>query len=70
MQVRQRQVTLNKRKTLVNTKGMYGSKFESETHFMSFAAIVATRNGTEGLNFHVRNVMTTRIKMSAWQQVG
>ncbi len=47
-QVRQRQVTLNEEKTLVNTKGVYGSKFGNETHFLSFAAIVATRNGTEG----------------------
>ncbi len=52
-QVRQRQVTLNEGKTLVNTKGVYGSKFGNETHFLSFAAIVATRNGTEGSNFHV-----------------
>ena len=52
-QVRQRQVTLNEGKTLVNTKGVYGSKFGKETHFLSFAAIVVTRNGTEGSNFHV-----------------
>ncbi len=52
-QVRQRQVTLDEGKTLVNTKGVYGSKFGNETHFLSFAAIVATRNGTEGSNFHV-----------------
>ncbi len=52
-QVRQRQVTLNGAKTLVNTKGVYGSKFGNETHFLSFAAIVSTRNGTEGSNFHV-----------------
>ena len=52
-QVRQRQVTLDEGKRLVNTKGVYGSKFGNETHFLSFAAIVATRNGTEGSNFHV-----------------
>ena len=52
-QVRQRQVTLDEGITLVNTKGVYGSKFGNETHFLSFAAIVATRNGTEGSNFHV-----------------
>ena len=53
-QVRQRQVTLDEGKTLVSTKGVvYGSKFGNETHFLSFAAIVATRNGTEGSNFHV-----------------
>ncbi len=50
---RQRLVTLNEGKTLVNTKWVYGSKFGNETHFLSFAAIVATRNGTEGSNFHV-----------------
>ncbi len=49
----QRQVTLDEGKTLVNTKGVYGSKFGNETHFLSFAAIAATRNGTEGSNFHV-----------------
>ena len=63
-QIRQRQVSLNEGKTLVNTMGEYGSKFGNETHFLSFAAIVATRNGTEGSNFHVRNAMTARIKMS------
>ena len=52
-QVRQRQVTLNEAKSLVKTKGVYGSKFGSETHFLSFAAIIATRNGIEGSNFHV-----------------
>ncbi len=50
-QVRQRQVTLNEGKTFVNTKWVYGSKFGNETHFLSFAAIVATRNGTEGSTF-------------------
>ncbi len=40
----QRQITLNEGKTLVNTEGVYGSKFGNETHFLSFAAIVATRN--------------------------
>ena len=62
-QVRQRHVTLNEGKTLVNTKGVYGSKFGNETHFLSFAGIVATRDGTEVSNFHVRNAMTTRIEM-------
>ena len=50
-QVRQRQITLNKRKTLVNTKGIYGSKFGNATRFMSFAAVVTTRNRTEGMNY-------------------
>ena len=29
-----------------------------------FAAIVTTRNGTENTNFHIRNTVITRIKMS------
>lgn len=48
----------------LNTKGAYGTKFENEMHFMSFAAIVTIGNGTEGSNFHSRNDMTTRIEMS------
>ncbi len=48
-QVRQRQVTLNDGKTLVYTKEVYGSKFGNETHFLSFAAIVAIRNWTRGI---------------------
>ncbi len=50
-------------KVVVNTN-VCGSKFGNETHFLSFVAFVATRNGTEDSNFHVRNAMTTRIKMS------
>ena len=34
-QVRQRQVTLNEGKTLVNIKGEYVSKFGNETYFLS-----------------------------------
>ncbi len=68
-QVRQRQVTLNEGKTLVNTKGVYGSKFGNETHFLSFAAIVATRNGTEGSKFHVWNAMIYQ-NWNVWLQVG
>ena len=31
---------------------------------MSFAAIIATRNGTEGSNFHIRNTMTAIVEVS------
>ena len=50
-QVRQRQVTLNEGKTPQG--GVHGSKFGNETHFLSFATIAATKNGTEDSNFHV-----------------
>ena len=35
------------------TLRVLSSMFRNETHFMSFAAIVATGNGTEGSNCHV-----------------
>ena len=31
---------------------------------MSFAAIVATRNGIEGSDFHIRNTMTAIVEVS------
>ena len=49
---------LNVTKTFINTKRVNSAKFGNEAHFMSFAAIIATRNGTEGPNFHIRNTMT------------
>ncbi len=61
-QVRQRQVTLNEGKTLVNTKGVYGSKFGNETHFLSFATIVATRNETD-LHFYLLLVLIKSIRL-------
>ena len=45
-------------KTFINAKRVDSTKFGNEAHFMSFAAIIATRNGTEGSNFHIRNTMT------------
>ena len=32
---------------------------------MSFAAIIATRIGTEGSNFHIRNTMTAIVEVSS-----
>ena len=43
---------------------MDSAKFGNEAHFMSFAAIIATRNGTEGSNFHIRNTMTAIVEVS------
>ena len=40
------------------------TKFGNEAHFMSFAAIIATRKGTEGSNFHIRNTMTAIVEVS------
>ena len=43
---------------------MDSAKFGNEAHFMSFAAFIATRNGTEGSNFHIRNTMTAIVEVS------
>ena len=50
---RQRQIELNLRKTFINATGVDSAKFGNEAHFMSFAVVVASRNGTEGPNFHI-----------------
>ena len=54
---------LNLTKTFINTKRVDSAKFGSEAHFMSFAAIIVTRNGTEGSNFHIRNTMTAIVEV-------
>ena len=43
-------MALNIRKAFINTRRVNSAKFGYEAHFMSFAAIVASRNGTEGSN--------------------
>ena len=55
---------MKEKRLLIPINWVYGSKFGNEAHFLSFAAIIATRNGIEGSNFHVWNAMTTRIEMS------
>ena len=55
---------INIRKTLINTMGVHGAESGNKTHFMSFAAIIATRNATEGSNFHIWNTVITSIEMS------
>ena len=44
---------LNVTKTFINAKRVDCAKFGNEAHFMSFAAIIATRNGTEGSSFRI-----------------
>jgi hypothetical protein len=50
---RRRQLELNIGKMFVNAIGVDSARFGNEAHFMSFAASVATRNGTEGSNFYI-----------------
>ena len=45
---RQGQKELNIGKAFIKTRRVNSAKFGYEAHFMSFAAIVASRNGTEG----------------------
>ena len=40
----------NKRKSFVKPVGMNGSNFKNETLFVSFTAIITTRNGWNGTN--------------------
>ena len=49
----------------MSIKRVNSAKFGNGAHFMSFAAIIATRNGTESSNFHIRNTMTVIVKVSA-----
>ena len=48
---RQRQIELGK--IFINAIGVDGARFRNGVHFMCFAAIVAFRTRTEGLNFHI-----------------
>ena len=50
---RQSQGVINIGKTFINAIGVDSAKFGNEAHFVSFAATVATRNGTENSNFHI-----------------
>jgi hypothetical protein len=43
---RQRQIELNIGKTFINAIGVDSVKFGNEAHFMSFTAIITSRNGT------------------------
>ena len=47
----------------INAQRVDSAKFGNEAHFMSFAAIIATRNGAEGSNFHIRNTMTAIVEV-------
>jgi hypothetical protein len=46
-------MALNIRKAFINTRRVNSAMFGYEAHFMSFATIVASRNGTEGSNYHI-----------------
>ena len=54
----------NKRKLFVEPVGMNGSNFKNETLFLSFTAIITTKNGSDGTNFYIRNRMVDSIEMS------
>ena len=50
---RQGQMALNVGKAFINTRRVNSAKFGYEVHFMSFVANIASRNGTEGSNYHI-----------------
>ena len=43
---------------------MNGSNINNETLFVSFMAIITTRNGSDGTNFFIRNRVVNSIKKS------
>ena len=47
---------------------MNGSNFKKETLFVSFTAVITTRNGWNCTNFYVGNRVVSSIKMSHMQQ--
>ena len=61
---------LNVTKSFINAKRVNSNKLGNETHFMSFVAIIATRNGIEGSDFHVRNIMTAIVEVYGNRLVG
>ena len=54
----------NKKKSFVKPVGMNGSNFKNEMLFVSFTAIITTRNGGDGTNFYIGNRVVSSIKMS------
>ena len=54
----------NKRKSLVESLWMKCFNFKNKTLFLSFAAIITTRDGWDGINFYIGNRMVDSIKMS------
>ena len=46
---------------------MHGSNFKNEMLFVSFTAIITTRNGCDGTNFYIGNRKVSSIKMSVAQ---
>ena len=43
--------------------GMSSSNLENETPFLSLAAIIDTRDGWDGVDFHIRNRMVRAVEM-------
>ena len=54
----------NRWKSFVKSVGMNCSNFKNETLFVSFMAIVTTRNGWNCTNFYLGNRVVSSIKMS------
>ena len=54
----------NKRKSFVKPVGTNNSNFKNETLFVSFTAIITTKNRWNDTNFHIGNRVVSSIKMS------
>ena len=53
----------NKRKLFVKPVRMNGSNFKNETLFVSFTAIITTRNGWNGTNFYIGLLSVTWLSL-------
>ena len=53
----------------INTIGVDSAMFGNEMHFISFVAILSSRNGTEGTNFDMGNTVNASIKMFGYRLV-
>jgi hypothetical protein len=65
---RKGQKELNIGKAFINTRRVNSAKFGYEAHFMSFAAIVASRNGTDTLVQTVSGIISSFFHTQAIQR--
>ena len=54
----------------INTIGVDTAIFGNEMDFISFVAILFSRNGTEGTNFDIQNTVNASIKVFGYRLFG
>jgi hypothetical protein len=51
----------------INAIGVDSAMFGNEMHFISFVAILSSRNATEGTNFDIQNTVNASIKVFGYR---